>query len=75
MQVLKGQFKLQLSEHCGDCALASKIFVNVDNIAALFEELQAKHYAFCKPIVESAPWGDRCFSVVGPFSNKILFNE
>jgi uncharacterized glyoxalase superfamily protein PhnB len=75
MQVSKGEFKLHLSEHSGDCSPGSKIFVNVDNIEALFEELQAKDYAFCKPIIESAPWGDCCFTVVDPFSNKILFNE
>jgi len=75
MQVSKGQFKLHLSEHSGDCTPGSKIFVNVDCIEILFEELQAKDYAFCKPELESAPWGDRCFTVVDPFSNKILFNE
>ncbi len=75
MQVSKGTFKLHLSEHSGDCTPGSKIFVNVSNIQELFDELQARKYPYCKPSIESASWGGRCFTVVDPFSNKILFNE
>lgn len=75
MQVSKGALKLHLSEHSGDCKPGSKIFVNVTNIDEIFGELQAKDYSLCRPAIELAPWGDRCFTVVDPFSNKILFNE
>ena len=75
MQVSKGALKLHLSEHSGDCTPGSKIFVNVSNIDALCGELQARDYSFCKPTIETAHWGDRCFTIVDPFSNRILFNE
>ncbi len=75
MQVSKGDLVLHLSEHSGDCTPGSKVFVNVKDIDALFAELDAKDYTFCKPQIEDAPWGDRCLTVVDPFSNRILFNQ
>ncbi|WP_087026598.1 glyoxalase superfamily protein [Thaumasiovibrio subtropicus] len=74
MQVSKGDFVLHLSEHSGDCTPGSKLFVNVSDLDALFKEISAKAYPYCKPEIEEAPWGGHCFTVVDPFSNKILFN-
>lgn len=75
MQVSKGNFKLHLSEHSGDCTPGSKLFVNVSHLHDLLAELQTRNYPHCRPNIETAPWGDFCFTVTDPFSNKILFNQ
>ncbi|QCF27197.1 glyoxalase superfamily protein [Hydrocarboniclastica marina] len=75
MQVSKGDLVFHLSEHSGDCTPGSKVFVNTDDLDGLFAEVTAHGYRFCRPQIDTAPWGDRMFEVVDPFSNKILFNE
>lgn len=75
MQATKDNFVLHLSEHSGDCTPGSKVFVNVSDIQKLYDELTAKNYSYCRPNLETAPWGGRCFTVTDLFSNKILFNE
>ncbi len=75
MQVSLGNFVLHLSEHSGDCTPGSKVFVNVNDLDQLFADVTAQPYKYNKPTIEQAPWGDRCFTVTDPFSNKILFNE
>ena len=75
MQVSKGSLVFHLSEHSGDCSPGSKTFVHVSDVKALFEELQSKDYSYCNPALEEAPWGGECFTVIDPFSNKILFNK
>lgn len=75
MQVAKENLVLHLSEHSGDCTPGSKIFVNVSDFDKLFQEIISRPYKYNKPTIEQAPWGDRCFTVIDPFSNKVLFNE
>lgn len=75
MQVSKGDLVLHLSEHSGDCTPGSKVFVNVEDLDALYREVSSRQYTYCKPGIEQAPWGGRCFTVTDPFSNKVLFNE
>lgn len=74
MQVSKASMVFHLSEHSGDCTPGSKIFVNVSDVEALFQELDGKQYKYNRPALETAPWGDQCFTVIDPFSNKVLFN-
>lgn len=75
MQVSKEGLVFHLSEHSGDCTPGSKVFVNVSDLDALFQEITSRPYKYNKPSIELAPWGDRCFTVIDPFSNKVLFNE
>jgi catechol 2,3-dioxygenase-like lactoylglutathione lyase family enzyme len=75
MQVSKGNLVFHLSEHSGDCTPGSKVFVNVDDLDPLYHEVISRPYKYSKPSIEQAPWGDRCFTVTDPFSNKVLFNE
>lgn len=75
MQVSKGNLVFHLSEHSGDCTPGSKVFVNVTELDELFKEITSKPYKYNKPEVEMAPWGSRAFTVIDPFSNKVLFNE
>ena len=76
MQVSKdNNLVFHLSEHSGDCSPGSKVFVNVSELEKLYKEITARPYKYNRPSIETAPWGDRCFTVIDPFSNKILFNE
>lgn len=74
MQVSKGNLVFHLSEHSGDCTPGSKVFVNVKNLDALYQEITSRPYKYNKLAIEQAPWGDRCFTVTDPFSNRVLFN-
>ncbi|NKQ13631.1 glyoxalase superfamily protein [Pseudomonas sp. SST3] len=74
MQVSKGNLVFHLSEHSGDCTPGSKIFVNVSDLEAFYHEVTSRPYKYSKPAIEQAPWGDRCFTVTDPFSNRVLFN-
>ncbi len=75
MQVSRDNLVIHLSEHYGDCTPGSKAFINVSDLDGLFASVTAKPYKYYRPAIETAPWGDRCFQVTDPFSNKILFNE
>lgn len=75
MQVSRGSLVFHLSEHSGDCTPGSKVFVNTDELDALHREITSRRYRYCRPGISTAPWGDRIFEVVDPFSNKILFNQ
>ncbi|OOE32206.1 glyoxalase/bleomycin resistance/extradiol dioxygenase family protein [Salinivibrio kushneri] len=75
MQVSKGNLVFHLSEHSGDCSPGSKTFVNTDDIEGLYQEVISRGYRYSRPEVTTAPWGDKVFEVVDPFSNRILFNE
>lgn len=75
MQVSKDNLVFHLSEHSGDCTPGGKVFVLVDDFEGLFNEIDSKDYKYNHPVIEHAPWGDRCFTIIDPFSNKILFNE
>ncbi|MDF0750697.1 VOC family protein [Marinobacter sp. 71-i] len=75
MQVSRGDLVFHLSEHSGDCTPGSKTFVNTDDLEGLYDEVTSRGYRYSRPEITTAPWGDRIFEVVDPFSNRILFNE
>lgn len=75
MQVSKADLVFHLSEHSGDCTPGSKTFVNTDELQALHHEITSRGYRYSRSEITTAPWGNRMFEVVDPFSNKILFNE
>lgn len=75
MQVSKGDLVFHLSEHSGDCTPGSKVFVNTPDLDSLFQEITSRPYQYSKPAIETASWGDRCFTVTDPFSNRVMFNE
>ena len=75
MQVSKGNLVFHLSEHAGDSTPGSKIFVHVQDLDSLYQDVTSKPYKYSKPSIEQAPWGDRCFTVTDPFSNTVLFNQ
>lgn len=75
MQVSRGNLVFHLSEHSGDCTPGSKVFVNVSDLDSLYNDIRSREYKYNKPLIEQAPWGNRTFTVIDPFSNKVLFNE
>lgn len=75
MQVSRDDLVFHLSEHSGDCAPGSKTFVYTDELEALHREIISRRYRYSRPEITTAPWGDRMFEVVDPFSNRILFDE
>ena len=75
MQVSRGNLIFHLSEHSGDCSPGAKTLVNTDNLDSLYHEITSRDYRYSKPEITTAPWGDRVFEIVDPFSNRILFNE
>jgi len=66
---------LHLSEHSGDCTPGTKVFVHTNQIERLHRDIMSKGYKYNRPMIVTAPWGDKTFEVVDPFCNKILFNE
>ena len=74
MEIKRSELVIHLSEHHGDATPGATIFVPVENIDALFLELQAKEYTYAKPTVEAVPWG-RMMQVWDPFGNRLRFSE
>ena len=75
MQVSRGQLRLHLSEHYGDCCPGSTVFVNMQGIDELHRELTARKYRYLRPGVEEVPWNARCMELIDPFGNRIRFQE
>ncbi len=71
-QIRRSDLTLHLSEHHGDATPGSTIFIPVDDLAALNQELLAKNYAYAKPGMQSEAWG-RIMEVADPFGNRLRF--
>lgn len=75
MQVSRGECRLHLSEHHGDCAPGAGIRIAVDGIDAFHAELSSKQYGYARPGIELMPWGTREIQVTDPFFNRLTFFE
>lgn len=75
MEVSRGNATLQLSEHHGDGSPAMKLFIEVDDVDALFRELRERPNAYMKSGVEATDWGARILAVLDPFGNRIVFSQ
>ena len=73
-QVTRSGLTLHLSEHHGDATPGSTIFVPMEDIDAMHQELTAKNYNYAKPSIQDLPWG-RVMEVADPFGNRIRFCE
>ncbi|MBE7184770.1 MAG: VOC family protein [Methylobacterium mesophilicum] len=74
MQVSRAGLALHLSGHHGDATPGSTVFVEMRGVRAYHAELIARDYAYNRPGVEEAPWGD-VLEVVDPFGSRIRFCE
>jgi ribosomal-protein-alanine N-acetyltransferase len=75
MQVSRDQLVLHLSEHHGDRAPGSIVYVYMTDVAALHRELNDKKYPHNRPHLEQTEWGMKQMTVIDPFDNRILFGE
>lgn len=66
--------QLHLSEHHGDASPGATLFVPVENIEQLRDELLAKCYGYARPDITEQGWG-RVLEVHDPFGNRIRFCE
>jgi uncharacterized glyoxalase superfamily protein PhnB len=75
MQASRGDCVLHLSEHHGDATPGSATRIRTGSVDALCTELANRSYRLAKPSVETAAWGERFFSLVDPFGNRLTFFE
>jgi uncharacterized glyoxalase superfamily protein PhnB len=75
MQISKGDVKLHLSEHHGDCTPGGAVRIEITEIERFHQELLAKSYKYARPGLEQAPWGAKEVRVGDPFGNHVTFYE
>ena len=73
-QVSRGELKLHLSEHSGDCSPGATAVCYMKGVEAFQKGLLAKHYKYNRPGLEHQDWGLEC-QVIDPFGNRIRFME
>jgi hypothetical protein len=71
-EIERDGLKLHLSEHFGDAAPGSTVFVRVDDIAALHAELNGKMYRHAHPGLHKQDWGTT-MQIDDPFGNRLRF--
>ena len=72
MQVRRGDLVLHLSEHFGDGTPGSAVFIQIDDIAALHAELNAKDFRHARPGLVEQDWG-MTMHIADPFGNHLRF--
>lgn len=74
MGIERAGLVLHLSEHHGDAAPGSTVYVPMTGVRAYQAELIGRNYGYGRPGVEEQPWGD-VLQVHDPFGNRIRFCE
>ncbi len=72
--IIRDGLRLHLSEHHGDCSPGSTVFIPIQNIQMLRDELLAKRYGYGRPDIVEQGWG-KVLEVHDPFGNRIRFCE
>lgn len=70
--ISRNGLQLHLSEHHGDASPGSTIFVPMQNIEKLRDELVGKRYGDGRPDIVQQGWG-QVLEVYDPFGNRIRF--
>ncbi|KQN46953.1 glyoxalase [Serratia sp. Leaf50] len=70
--LVRNGLHIHLSEHHGDASPGSTIFVSMQNIELLRDELQAKQYGYGRPDIIEQDWG-KVLEVYDPFGNRVRF--
>ena len=70
--IRRSGLQLHLSEHHGDASPGATIFVPMQNIEQLRDELRAKQYSYGRPDIIKQDWG-QVLEVYDPFGNRIRF--
>lgn len=72
-EVSRGDVKIHLTEHHGDCCPGGAVRIETDALAEFHEELGKKEYGFAQPQIEDTPWDTKEMSVKDPFGNRLTF--
>jgi catechol 2,3-dioxygenase-like lactoylglutathione lyase family enzyme len=75
IQASRGLVVLHLTEHYGDCSPGAKVFINIDDVERLHQELHSRPNPNMTPGVERAPWNAKVMDVIDPFGNRLSFNQ
>ncbi|MFJ4144395.1 glyoxalase superfamily protein [Pseudomonas sp. NPDC089734] len=70
--ISRSGLQLHLSEHHGDASPGSTIFIPMQQIELLRDELIAKRYGYGRPEIVQQDWG-KVLEVHDPFGNRIRF--
>jgi catechol 2,3-dioxygenase-like lactoylglutathione lyase family enzyme len=70
--IARDGLQLHLSEHHGDASPGSTVFIPVQNIEALRDELLARRYGYGRPEIVDHGWG-KLLEVHDPFGNRLRF--
>lgn len=70
--ISRNGLQLHLSEHHGDASPGSTVFVPMQNIELLRDELLGKRYGYGRPDIVQQGWG-QVLEVHDPFGNRIRF--
>lgn len=74
MGIDRDGLQIHLSEHHGDGSPGSTLFVPMQNIELLRDELLAKRYGYGRPEIVQQGWG-QVMEIHDPFGNRIRFCE
>lgn len=72
MGINRNGLQLHLSEHHGDASPGSTVFVPMQNIEQLRDELHSKRYGYMRPDIVTQDWG-KILELFDPFGNRIRF--
>jgi catechol 2,3-dioxygenase-like lactoylglutathione lyase family enzyme len=70
--ISRNGLQLHLSEHHGDASPGSTVFIPMQNIELLRDELLAKRYGYGRPDIVEQGWG-QVLEVYDPFGNRLRF--
>ncbi|MGO4303654.1 glyoxalase superfamily protein [Cupriavidus sp. RAF12] len=73
-QIKRSGVTLHLSEHHGDTTPGSAVFVPVEDIDSLLQDLESRRHPNLRPSLETVDWG-RLLQLVDPFGNRLRFCE
>ncbi len=73
-QIRRSDLVLHLTEHHGDATPGACVFIPVEDIDALHQDLAIKRYKYARPGLVNLPWG-RQLEVADPFGNRLRFCE
>ena len=72
-EISRGDVKIHLSEHHGDCCPGAAVRIETDKLSELHAELNKNDYGFARPGIDDTPWGTREMSIKDPFGNRLTF--
>lgn len=71
-QLTRDGLSLFLSEHAGDCQVGGAAYFVVDDVDALYQEIQTRGVKCAEP-PQDAPWQRREMLLVDPDGNRLRF--